>query len=65
MKRPEKNKWFLCFNTGKAYQYMSMGWYNISFGCFKLLEDPVEGREVCGYKYKGFYYSFLFWLPIY
>jgi len=59
----EKNKWIFMFKIYPLYHIRELGWRSLSFGIFKLLEEPKEGMKISSHKKKGFFFSFNFWLP--
>lgn len=59
------NKLQFIFTIDKMVQYGSagIGWNKFIIGIIKIKTTPAEGETIMPHNYKGFLFSFNYWLP--
>jgi hypothetical protein len=64
-KRPKLHEWTVTFATQSLIEHGSsgLGWRQVRFGIFKLMEEPIEGALIQSHDYKGFIIFFRLWFP--
>jgi hypothetical protein len=60
----ELNKWQVIYHSGTPIQFMSdIFTRQVTFGIFKIIQEPVEGAHLSKPDYKGFMLTWYYWFP--